>query len=84
MSLQKLLQKRTGRAAQRPSKEPRQSDGSKHQQQHETAYVAQPPARAPPPDVAVASSLASAAGNARLDSDQVRYHTGMRLHFCRS
>ncbi|KAL0027101.1 hypothetical protein WJX79_006042 [Trebouxia sp. C0005] len=74
MSLQKLLQKRTGRAAQRPPKEPRQSYGSKHQQQHEADLLARPPVHAPPPDVAVASSAASGVGNARLDPDQVSMH----------
>ena len=73
ISLQKLLQRRTGRAAQRPQKEPRQSNGSKHQQQHEADLVARPPVRAPPPEVAVATDVASDAGNARLDPDQVRY-----------
>ncbi|DBA87927.1 TPA: hypothetical protein ACH3X1_004915 [Trebouxia sp. C0004] len=74
LSLQKLLQKRTGRAAQRSPKEPRESNGSKHQQQHEADFVAQPPVRAPPPDTAVTSSLASDAGNARPDPDQVSVH----------
>ncbi len=84
VSLQKLLQKRTGRAAQRPPKEPRQSDGSRHQQQQREAdFVAQPPVRAPPPDIAVASSLPSDAGNAGLDPNQVRYHMRICLHFCR-
>ena len=83
VSLQKLLQKRTGRAAQRPPKEPKQSDGSRHQQQHEADFVAQPPVRAPPPDIAVASSIPSDTGNTSLDPDQVRYHMGICLHFCR-